>query len=374
MKIAILVPLFPPKWLGGTEIATYNIAKNLVTRGHEVRVITSLDESLSKETIEDGFHIHRISQQKLRFIGVISLWVKIFWLLKKINPDIVHAQSIGMGMPAFLAKKLLRKPYVVWGRGSEVYLPWLYKKPVSKLVLKSATAVIALTEDMKGEIQKICNREVSVIPNGIDLDRFQDLNPRTIREGLKVNSDERLILFVGGLKPTKGLEYLIQAMSSISQSEMKMKLLLVGQGEERDRLEQLAKNLGLSSYVKFVGEVPYKEVPEYMAASDVFVLPSLSEGFPNVILEAMASGMPIVATRVGGLAEIIKDGDNGFLVEPGNPQQLAEKVLLILKDKELRERISRNNKEAAKEYSWEGIVDRLEKVYSDCFNAKTGSN
>jgi len=361
MKIAVLVPFFPPKHLAGTEIATYNMAKHLATRGHKVHVITSVDEGLSKERIEVGFHIHRISRQKVRFFGVMLFWLRIFWLLKKINPDIVHAQSIGMGMPAFLARKLLRKPYVVWGRGSEVYLPWLYKKPISKLVMRSASAVIALTEDMKGEIQKICNREVSVIPNGIDLDRFQNLSSRG--KGLKVNSAEKLILFVGGLKPTKGIEYLIQAMSSIRQSETKAKLLLVGQGEEKEGLEHLAKNLDLSNYVRFTGGIPNTEVPEYMAASDVFVLPSLSEGFPNVILEAMASGLPIVATRVGGLPEIIKEGNNGFLVEPKNPQQLAEKVLLILKDKELRKRISKNNEEKAKGYSWESIVDRLEKVY-----------
>lgn len=363
MKIAVLVPFFPPKHLAGTEIATYNIAKNLATRGHKVHVITSVDEGLSKERIEDGFYIHRISRQKVRFFGVMLFWLRIFWLLKKINPDIVHAQSIGMGMPAFLARKLLRKPYVVWGRGSEVYLPWLYKKPISKLVMRSASAVIALTEDMKRRMREICNREVSVIPNGIDLDRFQGLNPGTLREGLKVNSDEKLILFVGGLKPIKGIEYLIQAMSSIKQSETKAKLLLVGQGEERERLEQLAKSLGLNDYVRFIGEIPNEEVPEYMAASDVFVLPSLSESFGIVNLEAMASGLPIVATRVGGLPEIIKEGNNGFLVEPKNPKEIAEKVLLILKDEELSSRISRSNKEKAKRYSWESIVERLEEVY-----------
>jgi len=104
-----------------------------------------------------------------------------------------------------------------------------------------------------------------------------------------------------------------------------------------------------------------------MAASDVFVLPSLSEGFPVTVVEAMASGLPIVATTIRGLPEIIKDGKkNGFLVEPKNPEQIAEKVLLVLENDKLRERISEKNKEKAKGYSWEAVIEKLERVYEYC--------
>ncbi len=100
-----------------------------------------------------------------------------------------------------------------------------------------------------------------------------------------------------------------------------------------------------------------------MVASDVLVLPSLSEGFPVTILEAMASGLSIVATTVGGLPEIVKDGENGFLVEPNNYGQIAEKVILLLEDEELRYKISKNNKERTKRYSWGHAVDKLEEIY-----------
>ena len=117
--------------------------------------------------------------------------------------------------------------------------------------------------------------------------------------------------------------------------------------------------------MEFVGQIPNERVPQYMAASDVFVLPSLSEGFPNVILEAMASELPIVTTNVRGLPEIIKDGENGFLVEPRSPEQIAQKVLLLFEDNELRETTSRHNKEKAKKYGWETVVQRLEDVYQN---------
>jgi glycosyltransferase involved in cell wall biosynthesis len=180
---------------------------------------------------------------------------------------------------------------------------------------------------------------------------------------LKIEEDEKIIIFVGTLRPVKGIKYLIKAMKIIRQKNEDARLMLIGDGEERAYLENLVKELNLKNYVKFIEKVQNENVPEYMVTSDVFVLPSLSESFGIVNLEAMASGLPIVTTKVGGLPEVVKDGENGFLVEPKNPEQIAEKALLILEDDELRERISRNNKEEVREYSWESVVERLEEIY-----------
>ena len=363
MKIAITVPQFPPKRIGGTEIATYNIAKHLARRGHEVHVITSLDKGLPKESMDEGFYVHRIFWRKIRFLGVMSFWIKIFLCLKKIKPDIVHTQDIGIGIPGFLAKTFLKMPFVVYGQGSDVYLPSTFKNTISKLALKNAESVIALTEDMKSEMQKLCDRDILVIPNGIDLEKFKNLSRKDIRKRLKIKDNEKIIAFVGSLYPVKGLRYLIKAMKFMIEETKNVRLMFVGDGEESEELESLVEEFGLKERVKFIGRVQNEEIPQYMAASDVFVLPSLSEGFPNVVLEAMASGLPIVATKVGGLPEIIRDGENGFLVEPKNPKEIAEKVLLILEDDELRERMSRNNKDRVKEYTLESVVERLEHVY-----------
>ena len=365
MKITLLVALFPPKWLAGTEIATYNIAMHLAKRGHQVHVITTQDAGLPKKSLEEGFWIYRLGLSKIRFFGVIVFWLKVIFAIKKTNSGIVHAQGIGMGIPAFLAKKLLRKPYVVWGQGSDVYLPWRFKNPISKLVLKNANAVIALTDDMKREMQKICSRDVSVIPNGIDLSSFGYLLRKEARSKLQIKEVEKVILFVGTLRPVKGIRYLIEAMMIIKDKNENTKLFLVGDGEERTYLENLVKELMLDEYVMFIGEVPNEKVPEYMVAADVFVLPSLSESFGIVNIEAMACGLPVIATKVGGLPEIIRDGENGVLVEPKNPEEIAENIILLLKDDELREGISRNNMKMVREYTWESVVGRLERVYRE---------
>ncbi len=363
MKIAVLVPLFPPKWTSGTEIATYHLARHLAKRNHQVSVITTLDRGLPRVSSQEGFHVYRVPQAKLRFLGLLCFWTKVFWLLRKSRPDIIQVQGIGAGMPAYLAKTILKMRYVVWGRGSDVYYSWRFKSLFSTPVLRHADAVVALTEDMREAIKKTCNRDILVIPNGIELANFTGISKAQARRNLQIGDNNKITLFVGKLNALKGVKYLIEAMDSIHKKSGNAVLVLVGDGPERPGLESLAAQLQLDSHIIFAGMVPNSKVPEYLAASDVFVLPSLSEGFPISVLEAMAASLPVVTTKVRGLPEIIKDGENGFLVEPENPSEIAAKVLLLLEDDELRSRISANNRQEAKSFTWETIIQRLETVY-----------
>jgi glycosyltransferase involved in cell wall biosynthesis len=230
-------------------------------------------------------------------------------------------------------------------------------------VLKNAGAVIALTKDMKEIMKRIFGRDIYIIPNGINLDAFKRPPIKSV-PNLKSKDYEKVILFIGRLHPVKGVRYLIQAINILSAEGMVgVKLVIVGEGEERRSLEDYVKQLHLKEQVIFVGKIPNKKVPDYMAIADVFVLPSLSEGLPLVILEAMASGLPIIATRIGGLPEIIENGNNGFLVQPKNPKEIAEKLKLLLYNRELVEKMSQNNKKKAMNYSWEKIVYQLEEIY-----------
>jgi glycosyltransferase involved in cell wall biosynthesis len=354
MKIAILVNLFPPKWLAGTEIATYYIAEHLAQHGHEVHVITSLDEGLPEVSYEKGFHIHRLPRIEIRFIGGLMFWADIVRELRKIKPDIVHAQSLISGMPALLSNKLLKIPYVIYGRGSDVYLPDWFTKLTAKGILRNASAVIALTEHMKGAMQALCNRDVIVVPNGINL------NENAEREG---GDPGKKILFVGRLHPVKGTQYLLGAMKIIHQKLPEAKLVLVGDGEEREHLETLTDNLGIRECVEFAGRVPHERVEGYMNQAEVFVLSSLSEGFPVTILEAMACGLPVVATRVGGVPDIIEDGTNGYLVDAMNQEQMAEALLKLLQDEQLRKEMSDNNRKETEKYRWNTVAATLEGIY-----------
>jgi N-acetyl-alpha-D-glucosaminyl L-malate synthase BshA len=362
MKIAFLVYNFPPNQLSGAGVAVYNIAKHLAFRGHEVHVIT-VSEVLPMESIQQGFFIHRIPKRGSGFVSTISFWIHVSWMLSKLKPDIISAQSVPLGVPGLVSKILLNVPCVVWGQGSDIYLQSRRKNLISEIVLRNADAVIALTEDMKRRMMDIFERNVYVVPNGIDLDRFRELSSERCRAALNIRANEKIIISVGRLHPIKGHKYLIESLKTICKQHKDVQLILVGDGEEKYSLELLVEKLDLGAKVKFVGAIKNEDIPKYMAASDIFVLPSLSESFGIVNLEAMASGLPIVASKVGGVPEIVIDGENGFLVEPESPKEIAEKVTILLEDDELRKRISIHNKTCSGEYEWDNVVKKLEEIY-----------
>lgn len=366
MKIAILVGLFPPKWLAGTEIATYNLADHLARRGHEVHVITSHDAGLPDLSEENGFYIHRIVLPKIRFIGIVTFWAKVCLKIQKVKPDIVHSQSLLIG--AWAAKKILKTPYVIWGQGSDIYLPGRFIRMTSKPILQNADAVLALTEDMKQKMQEIYYREISVVPNGVDLERFK------ISLGDKKECDPKTIIFVGRLHPVKGVQYLIEAMVIVHREMPDVKLVLVGDGVERSRLEELAKRLDLNGCIQFAGQVPQERIPQIMHQADVFALSSLSESFGIVNLEAMAAGLPIVATNVGGIPDIIEEGVNGYLVNIKSPDEIADRILILLQNGEIWEKISANNKEKAELFTWDKVAGIVEKIYLECLGNRTSGN
>jgi len=359
MKIVIIVVLFPPKWLAGTEIATYDLACHLARRGHEVHVITSHDGDLPDLSEENGFYIHRTGVPETQVISILSFWVKAYLQINKIKPEVVLSQSLQCGIPALMAKRFLKIPYAVWGQGSDIYLPDRLIRMFSKPILKSADAALALTDNMRREMQQTYTREIFVVPNGIDLKRV--IPPSGIEKG----GNKKTILFVGRLHPVKGVRYLIESMAVIHRKMPCSNLIIVGDGEDRQELEELAKNLGLEDHVHFSGQVPQDRVHLYMHQADVFVLPSLSEGFGIVNIEAMAAGLPIVATNVGGIPDIIEEGVNGYLVNAKSSDELSDRILMLLQNDTLRAEIAANNRVKAKMFSWDAIAGIVEEVYQE---------
>jgi len=366
MRVVILSFQLPPPSLGvgGSEWAVFQYAKTLAQRGHEVHVITQLDErSLPSFEVVEEFCIHRINRWHVRIVGTLLYFLSVYRKIRKLKPDVIHEQAIqGLG---FFIKRFSSIPYIVFPRGTDLYLASsFFQKLVVKLALKSADALLGQTQDMAREMKKICPQKgVVVIPNGIDLERFRGLSVEDARQKLRINVGEEIILCVAHLRTEKGHEYLIEAMEKVIAISLQSRLFIVGRDFQRGKIQKLALGKKIDQKVVFTGFIPPDEIPEYMVAADVFVLPSLSEGFPNVLLEAMAAGLPIVATNVGGIPEIVTDGENGFLVESRNSQQLAEKILLLLKNENIRKRFSGNNIEKAKSYGWSNVIASLEEVY-----------
>lgn len=378
MRILILVHYFLPRWLAGTELATYHIAKGLAKLGHDIHIITSLDKGLPNEEYMDGFLIHRIKLiEGPRFLRLIFYWISILFIVKSIDPCIIHVQGLPLAPAAFCSRLLFGKRYIIWCRSSNWYKEStdslqekvyniVSSKILYKLSMNYAEYVLALTRSMSTEINKYnIGNKVLVIPNGIDIDVFDSVCVRS----QKFNNNF-IVLWVGRFRTEKGIEYLIRAMLFLVGRIKNIRLLLIGEGPMELKLKELTKKLNLDEFIVFIGKVPNEKIPEYMLYSDVFVLPSITEGFPLVLLEAMASGLPIIASRVDGIPEIIQDGKNGFLVEPANPNAIAQSILKIYTDCQLKNEISSYNKEFAKNFSWENIAMRIDELYSSIEMAK----
>jgi glycosyltransferase involved in cell wall biosynthesis len=209
-------------------------------------------------------------------------------------------------------------------------------------------------------------RKFWLIHNGIDTKLFHRRcveEKRTIKQEYDLPLDKPIITSVANLRHPKGHTYLIQALHELNNENFLT--LLVGDGSLLDELEEKVKELGLKPHVRFMGSRDRKDIPRILAITDIFVLPSLSEGLPTAVIEAMAAACPVVATAVGGTGELIIDGETGFLISPRDPKALAEKMELLLRDYELREKMGQAGAERAKEqFSIDRMVREYEALYS----------
>jgi glycosyltransferase involved in cell wall biosynthesis len=217
-------------------------------------------------------------------------------------------------------------PVVVQVHGSDVKLleqfPTRQKRTIESLT--QADGVIAVSQDLAQIIQKmgVASEKLRVIYDGIDPEVFAPADQTQARDALGLPSNEYALLFIGNLVPVKAVDLLLQALKLMGPIQPNCKLYIIGSGAQRTALEQLSQSLGLSSQVRFLGAMPQSELPKWYHAADLFVLPSHSEGVPNVLLEASATGTPWVASRVGGIPEITHLGRH-WLVTPNQPDELG---------------------------------------------------
>jgi glycosyltransferase involved in cell wall biosynthesis len=228
---------------------------------------------------------------------------------------------------AVLAGRALGLPVVAKVHGSDVHvasrISW--RRRAIRWALTRCAGVVAVSSSLKAELAGfgVPGERIHVVPNGIDVERFHPLDRREARARLSLPLEGRRIVFVGNLAPVKGLPVLLEAAAAVSGD---VSFSLVGDGPQRAELAALIKRLGLSGRATLVGRVPHQAIPLWMSAGDLFCLPSVSEGCPNVVVEALACGTPVVASRVGGIPELVRETTSGFLVNPGRPDELAAAI------------------------------------------------
>jgi teichuronic acid biosynthesis glycosyltransferase TuaC len=289
----------------------------------------------------------------------------------KPKPELLHAHFSypdGFGMIR-LAKKW-KIPFVISALGTlerKIAYEGSYTSRQIFEAMNCADKVLSVSEDLKLHIVNlgICEDKVSVVPNGVDLEKFKPAGKEYARNMLNLPQDKKIVLFVGALKRIKGVDYLIEAAKSFLDTNIS--LYMVGRDDGMKKsLEKRAHELKIDSHIKFTGPINHEDIPLWLSASDILVLPSLSEGRPNVILEAFACEVPVVATNVGGVPELIINGETGYLVPAKNSMELSEKVNKLLLNRNLRLKMGKFGRMTIiqRGLTWETHAKKTVKIYS----------
>ena len=372
MKICILTTGYLPK-IGGVEIVTHNLSKELIRLGHEIHIITPSEDVSSSTITPDGMFLHRIhvyhhSQAEtmspyLKIILGVKLVLDMIHLIWRIKPEIIHAQNVTNAVPAWCSKVLWRIPYCIQFHNELSLMgPTLPQKLIKywkKLpYLKDANEVIVLTKIMYDETYNATGISAKIIPNGVDTSIFHP-NFKNAEENVVPT-----LICVSRLDNKKGIEYAIESVHSLVKEYPESRLLIIGDGDFRKYLENMVTTLELSKNIEFLGSIPNIQVANYLREADIFLLPSLSEGLPLTLLEAMACGLPIIATPVSIVPEIIQKWNNGIIVSFKSSDEITNAVRQMV-ETGLVSKLGSNSYHASKcTYSWSVISKKYEELYS----------
>jgi len=321
----------------------------LVAVGHLPIHFDSLIESLRPHFTLSVVRWRPAPRSILRSLFVVAwLLFRALKAVKEHDARIVLAQyAFPDGFVSTLAATLLRRHCIIQVVGSDIrQLPRGLKLSLIKWAVRRASAIICVSRDLEHRSRRLGARRTRVIPTPIDVSFFADRN--------EVVKHHRLVT-VANLVPLKGIDILLRALHIGPQ----MELVVIGDGPEREKLEKLSKELRLEEHVRFTGFISQEKVAKYLCSSSMFVLPSLSEGLPRSVLEAMACGMFVIATKVGGIPDAVKDEENGLLVQPNDVTALSEAIRIALKNPLKLETVGKRNRVLVQRYDIEVVGLRI---------------
>ena len=376
MRLLLINYEYPPLG-GGAGNATKNIARELAALGHEVEVLTSSFKGLPAREDHDGYKVRRLpvlrryEDRCSRIEMAVFMAVSSLGVLTRRGARRPDAAIAFFGMPggpaAWVLKALRNVPYVVSLRGGDVpgFQPYdlatmhRLTRPAIRFFWRQAKAVVANSRGLKDLAMKSApdGVAVQVIPNGVDTRCFSPSEGSEDEEDARLRTQRTRLLFVGRVVFQKGLDILMSALAELPHSA-RWNLTIVGDGGDRDSLEEQAQALGISGRIHFEGWRSKENICQAYRDADVFVLPSRDEGMPNAVLEAMSSGLPVIATRIAGSEELIEDGRSGLLVEPESVAELSASLAKLIDDPVWRRKMGRRGRERVEaEYTWRSVAE-----------------
>lgn len=375
MQVLFAIMVFHPV-VGGTEQQAKDLAAALARRGHEVDVVTLRQPGCPATEVLSGVRVFR----SLRGLGrgivfAISYMLSLAWFLarrrKRYDVIQVYFAYLEAVAVSLMRPWLGRAGVVVRLSGGDPVgdLSRLRRLKLSHLfvpLIKRLDRFIVVSRKMRDELiaAGFDASRIVLIPNGVETDSFAASSQRAAQTFQLRDPARRTVLSVARLSAEKGLDVLLEAWKQVVSQTSAARLVLVGDGPERGALERQARESALSGSLVFAGQV--RDVRPFLQHGDLFVLPSRSEGLPNALLQAMSVGLPCIASRVGGVQELITDGVNGRLVEPEDPRALAEALRQLLSDQEEAGRLGAAARQTVEQhYSFRQMVDRYAACYRD---------
>ncbi len=381
MKIAIFSDTFAPL-VNGVSSVVFQSALGLAELGHTIKVFT-VSAYNKKE-------LNKITSGKFEVIALPSFKTPIYKGLratlpvgmsilkvKKFNPDILHSHTpFAVGWEAVWANKMFNTPlvgthhtfYDYYLKHVKLDYKWT-KKPAGKFMVayyNRCDLVLSPTHSLAEDLKKYkLKSPVEIMPNPVDTEFFKPAADTAVKEKLKsqMGITEKLLVYMGRVSYEKSINQILKAFALGLKKSSGIKLMIVGGGPETAKLKKLSAGLGISEHIIFTGFVFGQELLEKLQAADAFITASVSENMPISILEAMAAGLPIIATRTLGIPEIVKNGENGFLANTNGEEELCEKILELLENDRLLEKFGTASRRCALNYSLPKTCKLLEDVY-----------
>ena len=411
MKIVISTDLYYPM-INGVAQFSRNLAGGLKKRGHDVVVLAPSitgDYEVERDK-EYGFKVVRLSSRKMyfypdqindipeakEFMGVkmpqilyknglhvsFNAGSEIRSFLDGFEPDIIHDQTPGpVALSVFRYAKKRDIPLVSTDHAypdnftSQLHLPWIVKKPIDSVMNKYFVSFLKRSEygtmptsqavsDLIPKKRKRFKVPVEALSNGIDLSRFSPGKPDDeIYEKFGISKTKPTVLYVGRIDPEKSLDVLIRAFALVLKRVPNAQLVMVGDGASRNDLEDLAEKEGIANSVHFLGRIIGDDLPKIYRIGKVFAITSKTETQSIVIMEAMASGLPVIAVRAGAIPELVWNNKNGFLCTPDDSAVIARNLIKILKNTPLQKKFSKTSLENIKKHDISYTLTRFEEIY-----------
>ena len=242
-------------------------------------------------------------------------------------------------------------------------------KPLFRKIFQEANYIQAISHYLGNWAKEQGAKcQIEIVPNGVDnklfSQEFSDDELDNFKKELNIKKEEKVIITTSRLVKKNAIDDVIKAMGEL-KTDFELKFLIIGKGAMESSLKKLTKDLGLENQVLFLDYKLQKDLPKYLKISDIFIRPSLSEGFGNSFIEAMAAGLPVIAAPVGGIVDFVRDGETGLFCQTNNPESIAEKIRLLLSDKDLCQKLAANGKELAKEkYDWHLISEQMSNIFA----------